>query len=41
MRGRFRYSDLKEAALCVSLWVLYVVEQVRMIWKVPVNGCVR
>jgi hypothetical protein len=39
--GRFRYSDLKEAARRVSLWVLYVIEQVRMICKVAIGGCVR
>ena len=27
--GRFRYSDLKEAARRASLWILYVVEQAR------------
>ena len=25
--GRFRYSDLKEAARRASLWILYVVDQ--------------
>jgi hypothetical protein len=39
--GRFRYSDLKEAARRVSLWVLYVIEQVPMICKVAIGGCVR
>jgi len=39
--GRFRYSDLKEAAPRVSLWVLYVVGQVPMIGKVAVGSCVR
>ena len=37
--GRFRYSDLKEAAPRGSLWVLYVVEQGLMICKVAVCGC--
>jgi hypothetical protein len=39
--GRFRYSDLKEAAPRGSLWVLNMVEQVLMICKVAVGGCVR
>jgi hypothetical protein len=39
--GRFRYSDLKEAAPGVGLWVLYRGEQVRMICKVGVGGCAR
>ena len=39
--GRFRYSDLKEAALRGSLWVLYKVEQVLMICKVGIGGCAR
>ena len=38
MEGRFRYSDLKEAARRGSLWVLYVVERVLMICKVGVGG---
>ena len=39
--GRFRYSDLKEAARRGSLWVLYMVEQVLMICKIAVGGCAR
>jgi hypothetical protein len=39
VNGRFRYSDLKEAAPRGSLWVLYRVEQVRMICKVAVGSC--
>ena len=41
MYGRFRYSDLKEAALRGSLWVLYKVEQVLMICNVGIGGCAR
>ena len=41
LEGRFRYGDLKEAALRGSLWVLYVIEEVPMIYKVAVGGCVR
>jgi hypothetical protein len=33
MYGRFRYSDLKEATLRGSLWVLYKVEQVLKLGK--------
>ncbi len=36
--GRFGYSDLKEATLGGSLWVLYVVEQVAMVCEVAVGG---
>ena len=39
--GRFRYSDLKEAARRGSLWVLYMAEQVLRICEVAVGGCVR
>ena len=35
--GRFRYSDLKEAAPRGSLWVLYEVEQIRLVSKVAVG----
>jgi hypothetical protein len=41
LEGRFRYSDLKEAAPRVSLWVLYVVEQVGLMCRVAVGRCVR
>ena len=39
--GRFRYSALKEAAPRASLWVLYVVEQVRLMCRADVGGCAR
>ena len=39
--GRFRYSDLNEAAPRGSLWGLYRVEQVRMICEVAVGNCAR
>src|ERR1039457_2141358 len=39
--GRFRYSDLKEAAPGASLWVLYVVEQARQRYRVAVGGSAR
>ena len=32
--GRFRYSDLKEAARRASLWILCVVEQARLRYRV-------
>jgi len=41
LEGRFRYSDLKEAAPRGSLWVLYMVEQVRMSCRVGIGGCAR
>jgi hypothetical protein len=41
LEGRFRYSDLKEAAPRGSLWVLYMDEQISMIWEVAVGGCAR
>src|SRR5437879_4683417 len=41
LEGRFRYSDLKDAAPRGSLWVLYMAEQVLTICKVAVGGCVR
>jgi hypothetical protein len=40
LEGRFRYSDLKETARRVSLWVLYVAGPVAIICKVVVGGCV-
>jgi hypothetical protein len=39
--GRFGYSDLKEASLRGNLWVLYVIEQVPMIFEVAVGGGAR
>jgi len=41
LEGRFRYSDLKEAAPRGSLWGLYTVEPVPMVCKVAVGGCAR
>ena len=41
MWGRFGNSDLKEAALRGSLWVLYVVEQKLMVCNVAVGDWVR
>lgn len=39
--GRVRYSDLKEAARRASLWILYVVEQARLRYRVAVGGSAR